>query len=169
MRLVIQRMNRSGVILGTLSVDGVHECFTLEDPDTANDRIAAGTYKVIIDDSARFKRKMPHIIGSAAIDDRGIRIHAGNTEADTVGCILVGREHTTTALQLSKAAFDAFFAKLESALSRGEVVTLELVEFQADPRPSTNAKPETTPLATRPGNIMSQLVALIQTLFSHSH
>jgi hypothetical protein len=65
MKLVIQRMNRTGVIIGEMTVDGAHECFTLEDPDAANDRIAAGSYKVIIDDSTRFKRKMPHIIGSA--------------------------------------------------------------------------------------------------------
>lgn len=135
MKLVIQRERPTNLAtIGSLTVDGVHECYTLEDPDGAGDRINAGTYSVITDFSNRFQKIMPHIIGSAAIDDRGIRIHAGNTEADTEGCVLVGRSHSPTSVEESRDAFNALFEKLSAALARGEHIALEVLD--ADEIPS---------------------------------
>ena len=69
-------------------------CQTLEDPvrpagvkiahETA---IPNGIYPVTITMSARFGKMMPLI--SNVPDFSGIRIHAGNTTADTAGCLLV--------------------------------------------------------------------------------
>ena len=50
--------------------------------------IPCGTYPLIIDMSTRFKKLMPHICNVEGFD--GIRIHAGNTDQDTDGCILLG-------------------------------------------------------------------------------
>lgn len=50
--------------------------------------IPYGRYEVAITYSERFKRALPLIIGVPGFD--GIRIHPGNTDADTHGCLLVG-------------------------------------------------------------------------------
>jgi hypothetical protein len=50
--------------------------------------IPAGQYRCLNTMSARFNAIMPYIQDVNGFT--GIRIHAGNTEADTLGCILVG-------------------------------------------------------------------------------
>lgn len=107
--------------IGKLYVDDVYFCFTLEDkvrPDgekiDGQTAIPYGTYTVTIDMSTRFGRLMPHVLNVPGFD--GIRIHTGNTDADTEGCILLG---TTWAgkdfVGNSKFAFDPFFEKLKAA------------------------------------------------------
>lgn len=104
--------------IGRLLVDGSFQCFTLEDVvrrlkiahETA---IPAGTYKVIITWSNRFKRRLPRLVGVPGYD--GILIHPGNDAADTDGCILVGATVAKDWVGSSRAAFDALFSKLEQA------------------------------------------------------
>jgi hypothetical protein len=106
--------------IGELYVDGVFECYTLEDTvqeegikingDTA---IPAGTYQVIIDFSNRFQRLMPHILKVTGFE--GVRIHSGNTAANTEGCILLGQEKGANTVLFSRPAFNAFFPKLQAA------------------------------------------------------
>jgi len=50
--------------------------------------IPSGEYKLILSFSNRFKKIMPELLDVPEF--RGIRIHAGNTEHDTLGCILLG-------------------------------------------------------------------------------
>jgi hypothetical protein len=104
--------------VGKMYVDGVYECYTLEDVvrDGAKvdgkTAIPAGTYDVIIDDSARFGKPMPHILNVPNFT--GVRIHSGNTSKDTDGCILLG--HTYAGKDFignSKLAYDVFFNKLK--------------------------------------------------------
>lgn len=98
---VIRHSLRATCTLGEMLIDGQHFAYTLEDPyrglngdiskkvpgDTCIDN---GTYEVIVDMSNRFKKELPHILNVPCF--QGIRIHAGNTSADTEGCILVGAE-----------------------------------------------------------------------------
>ena len=119
--------------LGDLEIDGVFECHTLEDKvrEVVGEPVAlwkiggetaipAGRYRVIIDFSNRFQRLMPHVLEVPGFE--GVRIHKGNTAADTEGCILVGKvESGSTAIAQSGVAFDAFFPKLQAALSAGDV------------------------------------------------
>ena len=104
--------------VGKLYINGVYECFTLEDAVRNGTKVLGktaipiGTYKLIIDASTRFKQDMPHILDVP--DFTGVRIHAGNTSADTDGCILLG---TTWAgkdfIGNSKIAYKKFFDKLK--------------------------------------------------------
>ena len=119
--------------LGDLAINGVFECHTLEDvvrevagnPVSAwkiagATAIPAGTYQVVIDFSPHFGRIMPHLLSVPGFD--GIRIHSGNTDADTEGCILLGQYETSPDfIGSSRAAFDAFFPKLQDAVEQGEV------------------------------------------------
>lgn len=103
---------------GKLYVDGVFECYTLEDVvrdakiygETA---IPAGTYKVIINMSNRFKRLLPLLLNVPNYE--GIRIHPGNTDKDTDGCILPGVTRSVDFVGNSRVAFDALFAKMQKA------------------------------------------------------
>jgi hypothetical protein len=131
---MILRVNRfkqtEKATLGRLFIDGIVECYTLEDvvrPDgvkvDGQTAIPAGTYNVIIDASTRFKRDMPHVLDVPMFT--GIRIHSGNTDADTEGCILLGGKlENDDFISGSKDAFAAFFKKLKAALDAGEDATL---------------------------------------------
>src|SRR5262249_34327331 len=79
---------------GDLAVDGQFEAFTLE--DVARQKkikhetcIPAGRYNVIINHSQRFNRDLPLLENVPNFD--GIRIHPGNSDKDTSGCVLVGQ------------------------------------------------------------------------------
>jgi hypothetical protein len=99
---IYRKTSNPKATIGEMTVDGVFECYTLEDPTGANDRIPPGMYRVTIDFSSRFQKLMPLITGSVAVDDRGIRIHSGNAESDTTGCILVGKTKTDIVPSVSR-------------------------------------------------------------------
>lgn len=104
--------------VGKMYVDGVYECYTLEDAVRNGTKVLGktaipiGTYKLIIDASTRFKQDMPHILDVP--DFTGVRIHAGNTSADTDGCILLGSTWAgKDFIGNSKIAYKKFFDKLK--------------------------------------------------------
>lgn len=131
--------------IGKLSIDGVFECYTLEDqireqrhPDGAlvdvaswkidgKTAIPSGTYAVIVNYSSRFKKLMPQIIGVPGFS--GVRIHSGNKAEDTEGCILLGQRHGAAEIFESRAAFEAFFPKLQAAFEGKEPVKITIVNF----------------------------------------
>ena len=123
--------------IGELYVDGAFECFTLEDAEreiegkpVAEWKVAGatsiqkGSYDVVITFSNRFNRDLPLLENVPGFE--GIRIHSGNTAADTEGCILVGRGKTEKTVTESRAAFNALFAKIKQALDEGDMVTIEI-------------------------------------------
>lgn len=127
----------SDCTIGQLFVDGVPECFTCEDvvrevegePVSSwkvlgQTAIPAGIYRVVIDFSNRFQRPMPHVLEVPGFD--GVRIHSGNTAADTEGCILVGTGRAETSIAHSRDAFDVLLPKLQAALAAGDEITLEV-------------------------------------------
>lgn len=124
--------------LGKLYADGEQIAYTLEDvmreisgePVSAwkiygQTAIPKGTYKVITDFSAHFGRVLPHVLDVPGFD--GIRIHAGNTAADTEGCILVGGKPTgEDFIPNSRATFEKVFALIEQAEQDGGEITIEI-------------------------------------------
>lgn len=106
--------------VGKMYIDGVYECYTLEDVVRNGTKvlgktaIPTGEYKLVIDASTRFKQDMPHILNVP--DFTGVRIHSGNTSAHTDGCILVGTTWTGgDFIGNSKAAYKKLFDKLKKA------------------------------------------------------
>jgi hypothetical protein len=104
--------------IGELHVNGEFECFTLEDvvrpvKIKGMTAIRSGTYEVIVSFSARFQRPLPQLLNVPEFD--GIRIHSGNTAADTEGCILVGQSKAASSIGASRGAFEALFGKIQSA------------------------------------------------------
>ncbi len=123
---------------GDLYVNGEWECHTLEDEDReiedggekvpGQTAIPLGIYPVVIDMSTRFQRPMLHVLDVPQFS--GIRIHAGNTTADTEGCVLVGQQvHDDGTLLFSRVALDALQAKVAQAL-RTEQVSISVERGQ---------------------------------------
>jgi len=136
--IIVERLQKDeDVTIGAITIDGDFACWSLEDPvreipgqpvstwkihgETA---IPAGRYKVIVDMSARFKRLLPLLLDVPGYS--GVRIHAGNTAADTEGCILVGNERLAKSLARSQLALAPFMAKMGEAQRKGETIWLEI-------------------------------------------
>ena len=119
MKLHLKRLHRTDKsTIGELTIDGKFECYTLEDIERevkvkAETAIPKGTYKVIINQSNRFKRLMPLLLNVPNFE--GVRIHAGNTNHDTEGCILVGRTRGVDFIGQSRKAYDSLFKKMQEA------------------------------------------------------
>lgn len=110
-------------------------CYTLEDKvrldgvkvmhETA---IPAGKYDVIVDMSNRWAKLMPHILNVKGF--KGIRIHSGNTESDTSGCILVGFDNMNNeGIQRSRDAYVGLFYKIQSCIKAGKKVTIQIFDL----------------------------------------
>jgi len=119
MKIEVKRLHRtSNSTIGELTIDGKFECYTLEDVERdvkikGETAIAKGTYKVIINQSNRFKRLLPLLISVPNFE--GVRIHPGNSNHDTEGCILVGMNRSVDYITKSRKAFDSLFKKMQGA------------------------------------------------------
>lgn len=120
--------------IGTLTVDGIFECYILEDKDRklefggkkihARTAITRGTYEVIINFSNRFQQYMPLLIGVPQFE--GIRIHPGNTSEHTEGCLITGTTRSKDFVGGSKAAYSKLFSKLKKIEKKEKIfITIE--------------------------------------------
>lgn len=122
--LIRQWMSPQSTI-GELLIDGERSCFTLEDPCRRGPKvfgetaIPTGRYQVVITESARFKRPLPLLLNVPGFD--GVRIHSGNTAADTEGCILVGSSMGPDRVNQSRKAFAPLVDRIQAALQDGPV------------------------------------------------
>jgi len=125
---LIREPSTADATFGVLFVDGVFQCFTLEDVvRPAGEKVFGATavpegrYRVIVTMSPRFRRRLPALVNVPMFD--GIRIHPGNHPRETEGCILVGlrRSVATSEVLESRLAFNPLLEKLEAACSAGDV------------------------------------------------
>lgn len=119
MKLKLKRITKTNnSTIGELYIDGVFQCYTLEDKERDvkiknETAIPKGTYKVIINRSNRFKIDLPLLLNVPNFE--GVRIHSGNSNHDTEGCILVGQTRATDFIGNSRKAFKNLFDKMKLA------------------------------------------------------
>ena len=138
--------------IGTLYVDGVLFCNTLEDCSNTTyykmseklikeakikgaTSIPAGCYIIDLGTvSPKFKDrqaykningKLPRLLNVPAFN--GILIHIGNSDKDTEGCILVGDVIGKNSVLQSTAAFNRLYEVLREAADRGEEIKIAIV------------------------------------------
>lgn len=122
--------------IGRLSVDGLYLCDTLEDRvrelpgneagpfhkipgETA---IPRGHYQVIVTFSHKFQRRLPLLLNVPFYS--GIRIHRGNHENHTDGCILVG-ENKAEGKVLNSIYWEEYLTKLIDEYEGETWITIE--------------------------------------------
>lgn len=125
--------------IGELLVDEVPFTFTLEDLPRemkipGETRIPAGTYRVVLTESPAAKagklwspheeHLLPLLLDVPGFS--GIRIHAGNNDNDTRGCILVGSWRGGEFLYNSRDALSSLMDMLEIANIAGRKISIEV-------------------------------------------
>lgn len=134
MKLKLERLYlKSDYTIGVLYVDGRYFCNTLEDRvrDLTKEvkvpgltAIPAGVYKVVVNISPRFRRKLPRLLNVPGFD--GILIHRGNMAEDTAGCILVG-ENRERGKVINSTRYELQLTEmLERVQNKGEGITIEI-------------------------------------------
>lgn len=149
MKLTLKRRYKgTDYTIGSLYVDGVYFCDTLEDTDRGltsamllgtiqrlkkpgKTAIPTGTYTVEMKTvSPRFKSRkwakpnggrVPRLVNVKGFD--GVLIHPGNTAADTEGCILVGYNKQKGKVLESVETYLALFELLDKAT---DTITIEI-------------------------------------------
>lgn len=147
MNLKLTRTKHQHSTIGELSVNGVFECYILEDKDRGlnsgmspaaimsikipkETAIPTGTYNIVKYFSPSHNEYLPlleHVPGFA-----GIEIHVGNYIKDTDGCLLPGSDKGTDsngndAVWHSTIATGKLHTKIFDALKNGQKVTIEIV------------------------------------------
>lgn len=131
MEILLQRVaKKDKYTIGKLYINDQYFCDTLEDTDRGltqsmteqqikskkvygETAIPTGTYRIVISYSNRFKKQMPLLLNVPGFS--GIRIHTGNTEKDSLGCILVGKNKAVGKVLESRDTYNKLFSILQKA------------------------------------------------------
>jgi hypothetical protein len=126
--------------IGELFIDGLYFCKTLEDERREvkvmhETRIPAGTYKIKLQlngtMTTKYAKRFPTLHqGMLWLQDvpnfTTIYIHIGNTDDNTSGCILVGKDEKDYKLSRSTIAYVFLYIKVTKAINSGEEVTITI-------------------------------------------
>lgn len=140
MKLTLKRIAlRPTYTIGKLYIDDAYFCDTLEDTvrdtnksgkfDNGEQKIKGktaipyGTYEIKWTYSPRFKKYTPQLMNVPSFE--GIRVHAGNTSADTEGCLILGENKQVGKVLDSRATINKFYPIIKEACSNGKV-TIEI-------------------------------------------
>jgi hypothetical protein len=142
---IIRKPSANGCTISSWYVNGQAFCVGIEDVVRGQGQpkvfgqtaIPAGTYRVRVTMSTRFKRLLPELsdmpgkvttFGGRVLGACGIRIHPGNYAVDTEGCLLPGTTVAAggTMVTNSRTAFNNLFALIEQAVAVHEPITLTI-------------------------------------------
>jgi len=142
MKLTVIRHNlQDDYTSGILLIDGVFECYTLEDEQRevkvwGETCVPDGEYEITLRKTGgfhnRYSRKFETLHkGMLWVRDvpnfEYILIHIGNDDEDTAGCLLVGQVAYSNKnyIASSTLAYKAMYRKVIKAFDRGESVSIE--------------------------------------------
>lgn len=127
---------------GFLYAEGVYYCDTLEPKNVDVNRsgdfdgdekkiwgetaIPFGKYRITLEYSPKFKRKLPYLHNVTHFT--GILIHVGNSPKDTAGCILVGERSTAGMLINSKVRETELTNLIASKIDEGFEVFINVMD-----------------------------------------
>ena len=140
MKLTLKRIAlRPTYTIGKLYIDDVYFCDTIEDTvrdinkngkfDNGEKKVHSktaipyGIYEIKWTYSPRFKKYTPQLMNVPSFE--GIRIHAGNTSADTEGCYILEENKKIRKVLNSRANINKFYTIIKEACSKGKV-TIEI-------------------------------------------
>ena len=144
MKLTLKRIFQGETYtIGKLYLNGKYFCDSIEDtirelpptcPDTPKwiackcqekvmheTAIPAGTYKVTMEYSPKFKRKLPYLHNVPHF--LGILIHSGNTAQSSSGCIIVGKNKVKGQVLESRVTLEALIKRIEG--QKNITITIE--------------------------------------------
>lgn len=142
MKLLLKRIaKKPKYTIGKFYIDGAYVCDSIEDTDRGlsssmseedvkkkkvygETAIPTGTYTVTYTYSNKFKKMMPAINNVKGFS--GIRIHSGNTEKDSLGCIILGQNKEVGKVLNSRVTCDKVYAMISQAIKKGESVTITI-------------------------------------------
>lgn len=90
--------------------------------------IPVGLYDLDLTYSPKFKKELPLVHNTLVQENRGIRIHAGNTVDDTEGCILIGNISSLSERRIWES--NIAVNQLVSAM-KGKTVKLSIRDVQS--------------------------------------
>ncbi|WP_273534032.1 DUF5675 family protein [Prevotella aurantiaca] len=88
--------------------------------------IPSGRYEIRVTLSARFRRQLPILLNVPGY--AGVRIHPGNTDANTEGCLLPGKNDRVGQVSNSRATMAALQKQIEEAIYQNSKVYIEIVD-----------------------------------------
>jgi len=142
------------------AINGNFICYTLEDkvrPTKIKHEtcIPAGTYLIKITHSPTFNKMLPLLINVPGF--YGIRIHAGNSIADSSGCILVGTKVVEDKLLHSMVAFSKLFTLMQKA-EKTETLQIDIFDIPIPVVEQVVKQPEITqpPIIEQPAQQTQQ-------------
>lgn len=150
--LVDRKWKKQSYTMSNLYINGEWFCNCLEDTDRGLDNsmsedmirtlkkpsitaIPRGTYEITLDvvspkySKVQFYKdvcngKVPRLKNVKGFD--GILIHAGNTDKDSSGCLLVGQNKVKGQVVNSKETFKQLYKLLQDGKSRGEKIIIKI-------------------------------------------
>lgn len=154
MELIVDRKwKKQSYTISNLTINGKWFCNVLEDADRGLDSsmpldkilelkrpsitaIPRGTYEISLSvTSPRFGSKpfykevcdgkLPRLLNVKGFD--GVLIHAGNTDQDSAGCLLVGQNKVKGQVINSQATFKELYKLLKDSKDKGEKITIKIL------------------------------------------
>ena len=140
---LIRKYRKTDYTIGILYVNNKYFCEILEDTDRGlkdsmsleeikkikiKDQtcIPYGKYQILMTYSPKYKKIMPLVNNVKGFE--GIRIHSGNTNKDTSGCLLPGFNKIKGQVINSRETFNKLYSLIQTAINNKENVTIEITK-----------------------------------------